>query len=126
MANLTQSNDSHSQAPAARGGAARPVEKVTVKSPSEPDARSATGRKKGWGGLVAMLTIPGLILLVLILAYFFLSALKSNTEEKSQLDLRDEATSHLASAACVQAHEASWLVSHGYQARPSFVSSRVA
>jgi len=115
MANLTPSNDSHSQSrppSARRGSSPPPVEKVTVKSPSEPDARSPLlGRKRGWGGLVAILTIPGLILLVLILSYFFLFALKSNTEEESQLRARDGTTVLVASSARGQAHEARRLVS---------------
>jgi hypothetical protein len=58
------------------------METVTVKNVTAPGSKNtASAQKKGLGGVLAWLTIPGLILLVLIVAYFFLSAQKSNTEQ---------------------------------------------
>lgn len=73
MTTPSQTNDAGSQTP---------LHKTTVKNVSAPgSANTVSAQKKGLGGVLAWLTIPGLVLLVAIIAYFVLSALKSNTEQ---------------------------------------------
>jgi hypothetical protein len=73
MTTPTRSNDVGSHNP--------PLQKTTVKNVTAPgSSNTVSAQKKGLGGVLAWLTIPGLILLVFIVAYFVLSALKSNTE----------------------------------------------
>lgn len=61
----------------------KPIEKVTVAGAREHAAeRSADSNKNGGlGSVLGWLTIPGFILLALIVGYFVLSGLKSNTED---------------------------------------------
>jgi hypothetical protein len=78
MATPTESNDVGSHSP--------PIQKTTVKNVTAPgSANTVSAQKKGLGGVLGWLTIPGIILLVFILAYFILSALKSNTEQQQGL-----------------------------------------
>jgi len=75
MTTPTQSNDIGSQKP--------PLQTTTVKNVTAPgSANTDSAQKRGLGGVLAWLTIPGIILLVFIIAYFVLSALKSNTEQE--------------------------------------------
>jgi flagellar basal body-associated protein FliL len=73
MANTTQSDNVD-----------KPLQKVTVVGAKEHAAeRSPDSNKKGGlGGVLAWLTIPGLVLLVLIIGYFVVFGLKSNTEQE--------------------------------------------
>jgi hypothetical protein len=83
---MTQPNDPSHRPSTERGShSAGPVTVTSAKEPS----------KKGCGGIVAMLTIPGLVLLVLIVGYFVLSALKSNTEREGGLPGETEKTRSL-------------------------------
>lgn len=67
------------------------METVTVRNVTAPGSPNTVGaQKKALGGVLAWLTIPGIILAVVIVAYFLLSALKSNTEQESGSGTRDE------------------------------------
>jgi hypothetical protein len=87
MTTPTQSNDVGSHNP--------PLQKTTVKNVTAPGSgNTVSAQKKGLGGVVAWITIPGLVLLVCIVAYFVLSALKSNTEEQRTSTERVELVLH--------------------------------
>lgn len=73
MANTTQSTNT-----------TKPEEKVTVVGAKEHAAERAPDSNKngGLGSVLGWLTIPGILLLVLIVAYFVVFGLKSNTEQE--------------------------------------------
>lgn len=70
--------------PTQQHDASQPIQTTTVENVTAPgENKTDKSQKKGLGAVVAWLTIPGILLLLLIVAYFGLSALKSNTEEQS-------------------------------------------
>jgi hypothetical protein len=73
MTTPTQQHDAGSQ----------PIQTTTVENVTAPgENKTDKSQKKGLGAVVAWLTIPGILLLLLIVAYFGLAALKSNTEQQ--------------------------------------------